>query len=320
MTRYKTVGIPKGLLYSDYNIFFETFFCCLGLNVVTSPNTNKEILNEGVKCCVDDACMPVKVFHGHVKWLKNKCDFVLMPHFLSLEKGKSLCPMLCGLVEMVKSSIDGLPPLIDAPINSINRQSLKKWSQRSGGSVTRDKKSISRAFEYALKKLSESHNAIYDDGYSQRVALIGHSYIIHDAFMNMNIIEKLHAMDIGIVTAESISSSDIALESSSLYKPPFWCFVGEYYGAAVSLYKQRLIDGIIYLSSFSCGVDSVFIELIRQEIGSFAFMVLKIDEHTGEAAVDTRIEAFADMLKRRDHRGYHLSANGQHRPCSQGVF
>lgn len=28
-------------------------------------------------------------------------------------------------------------------------------------------------------------------------------------------------------------------------------------------------------------------------------MVLKIDEHTGEAGLDTRIEAFVDMLERR---------------------
>ena len=28
-------------------------------------------------------------------------------------------------------------------------------------------------------------------------------------------------------------------------------------------------------------------------------MVLKIDEHTGEAGLETRIEAFVDMLERR---------------------
>ena len=41
------------------------------------------------------------------------------------------------------------------------------------------------------------------------------------------------------------------------------------------------------------------LELIKHHIGDFPFMVLKIDEHTGEAGLDTRIEAFVDMLERR---------------------
>ena len=60
-----------------------------------------------------------------------------------------------------------------------------------------------------------------------------------------------------------------------------------------------MADGMIYLSSFSCGIDSVVTELIKIELGDFPFMVLKLDEHTGEAGYNTRLEAFADMLKRR---------------------
>jgi predicted nucleotide-binding protein (sugar kinase/HSP70/actin superfamily) len=138
--------------------------------------------------------------------------------------------------------------------------------------------------------------------------------------MNMNLIKKLHAMDIGVVTAESVSRDDIAIQTQRLYKPPFWYFAREYYGAAVSLYKNRLVDGFIYVSAFSCGVDSVVIELIMQETDSFPFMVLKIDEHTGEAAVDTRIEAYCDMLKRRVQLDYYRPTDGQHLPCRQGVF
>lgn len=315
-----TVGIPKGLLYSKYHVFAESFFSALGMDILTSPDTNKDILNEGVKLCVDDACLPVKVYHGHVQWLKERCDYLLMPHFLSLEKGKSVCPMFCGLVEMVKSSINELPPLIDTPVYSLEKKRLLEWAMQSGSILTRDKKAIANAFEHALNKQKAHKTALNDNGYSHRVALIGHMYNVHDAFINMNLIKKLHAMDIGVVTTESVSRADIVLQTGNLYKPPFWYFAREYYGAAVSLYKSRLVDGFIYVSAFSCGVDSVVIELIKQEMDSFPFMVLKIDEHTGEAAIDTRIEAYADMLKRRGQSGYHRPAYGQHMPCSQGVF
>ncbi len=315
-----TVGIPKGLLYFHYHIFAESFFQSLGCRVVTSPDTNKQILDEGVKCCVDDACLPVKVFHGHAGWLKSRCDYLLMPHFLSLEKGKSLCPMFCGLVEMVKNSIDGLPPLIDTPVFSFGPKELREWSFRAGSIVSKNKKEITEAFESAMKKQTAFSRGICDEGYGYRVALIGHAYIVHDAFVNMHIIDKLRAMGVGIVTSESVGKHEKAQETGKLFKQPFWYFAREYYGAAVSLYKRGAIDGIIYLSTFSCGVDSVFTELVKHDIGSLAYMVLKLDEHTGEAALDTRIEAFTDMLKRRMHRGDHLSAHGQHLPCGQGVL
>ncbi len=315
-----TVGIPKGLLYSKYHVFAESFFRALGTNVVTSPDTNKVILNEGVQHCVDDACLPIKIHHGHVQWLKDKCDYLLMPRFMSLEKRKSLCPMFCGLVEMVKSSVDGLPPLIDSPIYSLDKKRLLEWALLSGSIFSRDKKAIAHAFEYALDMQRRHPTVLNDEGYTQRIGLIGHAYNIHDAFVNMNLVKKLHAMGIGVVTTESVSRIDIDIQTRRLYKPPFWYFAREYFGAAVSLCKNRLVDGFIFVSAFSCGVDSVVIELIMQETDSFPFMVLKVDEHTGEAAIDTRIEAFGDMLKRRVQNDNHCSADGKHMPCRQGVF
>ncbi len=288
--------------------------------MVISPGTNKQILDEGVKCCVDDACLPIKVFHGHVSWLKDKCDYLLLPQFLSLEKGKKLCPMFCGLSGMLKSSIDGLPQLIDSPVHSLDLKRLREWSMRAGGIVSRNKNNIVSAFDTALKKQKSYPRGLCDEKFQYRVALIGHSYIVQDVFVNMHIVDKLHALGIGVVTSESVSKPDIVLETNNLYKQPFWYYAREYYGSAVSLCKRGAIDGIIYLSTFSCGIDSVFTELVKQDIGDMPFMVLKLDEHTGEAALDTRIEAYTDMLKRRLQRGHHFPAHGQHLPCRQGLL
>ena len=120
-----------------------------------------------------------------------------------------------------------------------------------------------------------------------------------DEFVNMDIRKKLNKMGIGIVTGECVGKSDIEAQAAKLFKKPFWTFAKEYYGAALSIFKNSMADGMIYLSSFSCGIDSVVTELIKIELGDFPFMVLKLDEHTGEAGYNTRLEAFADMLKRR---------------------
>lgn len=314
------IGLPKGLLYSKYHVFARTFFEELGAQTVTSPDTNKQILKSGAQVCVDDACLPVKVFHGHAQWLAGRCDFLLVPRFLGMAKRQLVCPMLCGLVEMVKNSVFGLPPLIDAPVCSLAPESLVKWAAAAGGAVNAGRRTILRALERAVQKQKAHPAGLWQTGQRYTVALIGHSYNIHDRFVNMDLVGKLYRLGIGVVTAEHVPQKGIDRQTDRLFKRPFWYFARQYYGAAVHLYQKRRIDGIVYVSAFCCGVDSVVIELIKSATGDFPFMVLKIDEHTGEAGFDTRLEAFADMLGRRPPVGHHVSAYGQYLPGRQGVL
>ena len=86
---------------------------------------------------------------------------------------------------------------------------------------------------------------------------------------------------------------------TGLMKAPYWRFYRENFGKAMALLKKGSVDGILYVSSFCCGTDSVTIEMIRSRIGDFPMLVLKLDEHTAEAGMDTRLEAFAELLDRR---------------------
>ena len=56
-----------------------------------------------------------------------------------------------------------------------------------------------------------------------------------------------------------------------------------------------MIDGIICLSSFSCGTDSFTMEMIKNYT-KLPVLVLKLDEMTGEAGFDTRLEAFCEVI------------------------
>lgn len=301
------IGIPQGLLYSKYHIFAKTFFEELGAEIIISPDTNKQILDEGVHSCVDEACLPMKVFHGHVSWLKDKCDAILIPRFIGIVEKQYICPMFCGLIEMVSNDIPGLPTLIDTPIYSLRNCKLSEWAHKAGGKVTCDEDMIEEAFNAALTSYRCTAVGYNEDGYPLKIALIGHAYNIYDRFINMDIKNKLNKLGIGVITIDAIDRECIDMEVDGLFKKPFWTFARDYYGAAVNICKTRKADGIIYLSSFSCGVDSVVIELIQIEMGDFPFMVLKLDELTGDAGTDTRIEAFSDMLKRRYKVGNYLS-------------
>jgi predicted nucleotide-binding protein (sugar kinase/HSP70/actin superfamily) len=301
------IGIPQGLLYSKYHVFAKTFLEEIGTQIVVSPHTSKQILDEGVRCCIDEACLPMKVFHGHVSWLRDKCDAVLIPRFISIKDKEYICPMFCGLTEMVSNSIPRLPRIIDTPIYSTSYIRLSQWAKKTGMAVTGNKNLIMPALQKALQRHEELNPGFNDEGYPLKIGLIGHTYNINDRFINMDLINKLNRLGVGIITSDQIDREDVDAEVDKLFKKPFWTFARNYYGAAVNMMKTGKADGIIYLSSFSCGIDSVVTELIRNESGNFPFMVLKLDEHTGEAGFDTRLEAFSDMLKRRRSFGYNLS-------------
>ncbi|MGI5849701.1 MAG: acyl-CoA dehydratase activase-related protein, partial [Christensenellales bacterium] len=259
------------------------------------------------------------VFHGHVAWLKDKCDYILIPRFMNIEKKKYICPMFCGLIEMIISSIPHIPPLIDCAVYSLEKDKLFAWSKRAGSIVIANSTKLHYAFKKALDKQRFYHPGFHNIRFPFKVALIGHTYNIHDGFMNMNLIKKLNHLGIGVITSEYVNREDIERQTCKLFKQPFWYFARQYYGAAVHLYASKKIDGIVYISAFSCGVDSVVIELIKNATRDFPLMVLKIDEHTGEAGFDTRVEAFADMLKRRTLIDRHNSPHGKHVLGSQDI-
>ncbi len=311
-----TVGIPKALLYFKYPVFARSFFESLGARVVASPDTNRQILDKGALLCADEACLPVKVLHGHAAWLIGKCDRILLPRIMRMEKGKSICPMFCGLPDMVRNAVPNLPPLIDAPVWSLGR--LDRWAMEAGKELA-DKRTIQAAL-YAAQHAQRSQSALRDNAQSRYcVALIGHAYNLYDRFVNMDLLKRLLRLGIGAVTEEDVPEADISRAAAALFKAPFWYFARRYYGAAAHLAASGKVDGILYVSAFSCGVDSVVTELIAHASGGVPLMVLKIDEHTGEAALMTRIEAFADMLERRKH-GHHVPADGDYYAGRQGVL
>ena len=61
-------------------------------------------------------------------------------------------------------------------------------------------------------------------------------------------------------------------------------------------------DGIILLSAFPCGPDSMVNERIVREFSGMPVLNLVMDSQNGTAGMETRLESFVDILrfKRRE--------------------
>jgi predicted nucleotide-binding protein (sugar kinase/HSP70/actin superfamily) len=309
------VGIPRALLYYNYFPLWNAFFEELGAQVVLSNLTNKKILNDGVNCCVDDACLPMKVFHGHIIDLKDRVDYLFIPRLISVERDEYICPKFCGLPDMVLNSIDGLPPVIDCTINMRKGfSSLRKAVLDVGKQFTRDYRSIYKAYKSAAARLKDFENlmekgatpleAMNGDNsargdYYYNIGLIGHPYNIYDNYVSMGIIHKLRDRGINVFTQDMVCAKDLDKIARDFTKPMFWSFGKKIMAASQYLIEERQARGIIYLVAFGCGLDALVGDLVERRIRKkgIPFCMLTIDEHTGEAGIDTRLEAFIDMLE-----------------------
>ena len=74
--------------------------------------------------------------------------------------------------------------------------------------------------------------------------LAGHPYIVNDAFLNMNIVNKLKAKGIGIITGEFAPSSITETQIKKLLKKPFWTFKRIYTGLQQLFMSRKKYMGL----------------------------------------------------------------------------
>ena len=328
----KTVGIPRGLFFYKYYPLWKTFFEELGAKVVVSDRTTKHILDIGVKSCIDEACLPVKLFHGHVLSLKAKVDFLFIPRFTSISRNEYVCPKFGALPDVVRSALEDLPTIIDTEVNlRKSKRNALKAAYDTGGYFCSDRSLIRKAFKRAVKSYRDYRREVKKgllpcdilekkpvplkqlQGEALNIAVIGHDYNLYDSYVNMNLINKLRANSVSIITVDTVDEDLTNRTLQSLPKRLFWNFGRRALGTALHILERKDVDGIIYLMSFGCGVDSFICDLIERKVrrsSSMPFIVLTLDEHSGEAGLNTRIEAFIDMIRWRNANEIHLPAFG----------
>ncbi|MCK4436566.1 2-hydroxyacyl-CoA dehydratase [bacterium] len=316
------IGIPRSLLYYHYFPLWKSFFEELGLEVVLSSPTNKKILENGVKKAVDDACLPVKLYFGHVMELADKVDYIFVPRLVSVEEDAFTCPKIIGLPDMLRASLDKLPPLLDTCFDLKKGISPYRSFQELGRKFNKGSQAIRRAFEKAEQRQDEFKKTMQNgltppeamemlDGKSEeprtkngelRIALIGHPYNLYDSYINMNLMDKIQQLGASVITAEMLPSSIMEKEASRWRKEIFWTFGRRMVGAAFHFFNSSEVDGVISCIAFECGPDSLLGVLIEDEAKrhkEIPYMSLILDEHSGETGIVTRVEAFLDMIRRK---------------------
>lgn len=311
------IGIPRALYFFKYGKIWEEFFKEAGFDVIISPPTNRQILERGVALSVDELCIPLKVFYGHCCWLQKRCDFVFIPRYISLIKKTFTCPKLLVLPDTARFTIPDLPILTlsfkksDEPgIIQFFLMECVIW--KKNGYLNLRKKTFNPIKMHRLfKKLLqvEKEKTFKEPSFSPTsflepsIMVIGHPYNLEDSFVNHNLFKMLEELGVKVVTSRQIPARTIQKELDGL---PFiyWSEEREIAGSAYFGLKNSSIDGIILVSSFGCGPDSLIAEQIVQDARQFKkpVMQLFLDENTSKINIETRLEAFVDMIRKKERK------------------
>lgn len=311
-----TVGIPRAMLYYDYFPLWEGFFRGLGADVTVSPPTTARILERGVRAAVNEACLPVKIAFGHVQELDGAADVLFVPRMVSVGRGTYTCPKLLGLPDMIRHGLDLRTPVVDTCVNlrrgriHFYRTLLDLGRRFSAGparvwAAYRQGLAAWHRYQARLRagEIPEAGPFPEEgDGTGELVlGVLGHPYNIYDRVASLNLLDRLRELGARVITAEMLPARTVDLAAAELPKPLFWSGGRRTVGTAFHLAGG--VDGLVHLVSFGCGPDSMVGELLERGIrrrGKVPFLLLTVDEHTAEAGLVTRLEAFVDLVRRRN--------------------
>jgi predicted nucleotide-binding protein (sugar kinase/HSP70/actin superfamily) len=321
------IGIPGALLYYQYYPMWKTFFEELGAEVVVSPPTTQDMLASGSSRVVADTCLPVKVFLGHVLSLVGKCDYLFIPAIRSVKSKVYNCSKFLGLPDMTRAVIPESPPILDMDVD-VNKGKRKLYQAiyQLGRHFTWNPFKVRQASLAAWQahlnyhELMSSHNltppqaietisgipevetnSSYLSSTRATIAVIGHPYLLYDEHINHRFISRLEQAHNRVLTPEMLSAEELQLATARLVGRAYWTYEDEVVGAG-GHYLQNGVDGIIGIMAFGCGPDSLMMDMVRRQasrLKTTPFMSLTMEEHTAEAGIVTRLEAFLDMIHRR---------------------
>jgi len=305
------IGIPKGLVYFKRPYFWQVFFKNLGFEILVSPSTNKQIVARGVAKADPETCFSNKVYWGHLLWLDGKCDLIFVPRLKINKEKLEYCPKFFALPDLAKILVK--TPILTETFDE-KKQSFEKSLKKLGNQLNKNTGEIKRAFQLAAaeeREMKEKEKQVFLKKISSKkpkIVLISHPYNLYDSYINLRTKEKLEGLGVEpifidevhpqIMGSEKPARNSQVTERENSFKIDFhWEFGKEIVEKIEEIFKYNIIGGI-QISSFQCGCDVVLKELVEREfkIKKIPFLYIIIDEHTGEAGLQTRLEAFVDTI------------------------
>ena len=308
------IGINRSFLVNTYYPLYSTFFTELGFEPVVPDSPSQE----GIDQRNAPFCYPGELAHGFLHTLlqtKTFLDFIFMPHFKAVPASKEyphsqVCPLVQGetfylqttfrekLDEHKRKGTKIISPLLDM---TQGLASSKKFFIESARQMKIGKEEAEEAFKKALGKQRKCAAEMKDIGKKilveleadpdkMAVVIFARSYNGFVEESNMGVSHKLASRGVQVIPYDFLSFEDEKIKRHM------------YWGMGQSILKAgRFVENHpqlfgTYITNFSCGPDSFIIGYFRDIMDRKPSLTLELDSHTADAGLETRIEAFLDIV------------------------
>ena len=309
------VGVPRCFTVHTLWPFYSWFFHSLGVKAVLTD----DVKPDGIARVETGYCFPGEIAHGAMQDALDKgFDYIFLPHARDMESLEEdvhacFCPITQGLPYFIRKAFPEVPEeRILAPVVSFKygcEHALRHFVDmcRPLGFSPEE---TAAAYDIAWERQMECHSrtrelgrqALADARLTKRpvIAILGRPYNAFTPDANMGIPRKFTSRGFTVVPFDILP-----FEDEGNYPNMYWFYGQQNMKSSLLLKKEPNIFAT-YISNFSCAPDSFMLHYLKWTMGTKPFLILELDSHTADAGLDTRIEAFVDIID-----GYRLKLEGE---------
>lgn len=302
----RKIGIPKSLMVNSLYPLYFNYFTALGLEVVLGDCIDID----GIERKGASFCYPVELAHGLMGGLlRQELDYIFLPQVrgMRVENGidaSVTCPLVQGEPYYLRSAFKELAnKSIISPILDFSEgyQLMGETFAKIGKTLGFSKKDSLKAFEGAIVQqqacLAEMKaigrqiiRNLEQNPAQTAIVLFGRSYNAFTKDANMGIPGKFASRGYLILPWEFLT-----FDQEEPVHRMFWS-TGQMMLKAARVVKKHPRLFAAYVTNFSCGPDSFLLSYFRDIMEEKPSLTLELDSHSADAGIDTRIEAFLDVV------------------------
>lgn len=310
----KRVGMNRSFLVNSYYPLYSTFFAELGLETVLADSPSQKGIDQ------KDAafCYPAELAHGFFDSLlemEDPPDFIFLPHFKAIHvpngySTSQVCPFVQGetfylqtafrkkLDKLKGKGVKVLTPLLDL---TEGMEKARKAFTETAFEMGVSKKKAGEAFAKAMEKQSacmaemteigkRAIETLEADPAKTAVVIFARSYNGFVEEAHKGIPHKLASRGILVMPFDFLP-----LDDEKTKRHMYWG-MGQLILRGAKIVKRHPQLFGTYITNFSCGPDSFLLGYFRDIMERKPSLTLELDSHTADAGLETRIEAFLDIV------------------------
>ncbi len=309
-----TIGISTSFLALRMFPLFSTFFAELGCPIVLPDGVEERAFRRQTT----SLCYPAQISLGLFdSLLQKRPDRVFMPHVkefyipggIDRREFCATCLLVAGEAYWLRQAFHGevdLGQVISPTINfnggwDRGRTPMEQVARDLGYTDGEGRRAYDaalqnqRAFEAALRARGEQALAeLHDNPNAVAVVLFGRAYNAYAPEANKGIPRKLLNAGMRVIPYDLLPWQEEPLPEEHA-EWMSWAAGQRILRAATVVARDPQLFGV-YISNFLCAPDSFLVSYFRRIMGAKPSLTLELDAHTADAGINTRIEAFLDIV------------------------